>query len=688
MAGKLEHALRFAAEGLYVFPVNDRTPAVPWREASTTDPERIRNWWIDPVMGWPQDYNIGIDTGKSGLFILDVDVKNGKPGLQSYTDLALEVGSMSNTRRSQTASGGFHYWFKNEGFANSAGYLGDGLDTRGDGGMIIAPGSTTEKGEYKFLNDAPIMAMPEGLKARMASKKTVLHRDTGRVISEDEPGDVEWAKAFLKEHEPAIEGAGGDNHTFKTFCQLKERGISIGSAIDLADEHWNHRCSPPWELSDLIAKANSAYKSAQNATGVKTAQAEFDLDPAEYAAAAEKPKLRILDDDQHFRLEDIPHRQFVFGNIALRKNVTIIGAPPGMGKSTITLAIGVSKATGRDILGIDPRGRGRVAVVNNEDTLEELRRRTGAILQNNRIPMSELFDEDVRGEAQQPFLYLKSGENDPLIIAKRHGITLRPHHLDALAQELIDRQIDILIVDPFAETHQGKENENEEIGRVARMYRAIAQRANNAVILVHHTRKLDGASGEGHSGNMDSLRGASSLVGVARVVVTFNTMTEKQAKQYGVKPSERHFYVLLEGAKANFGAPGEHKMWFKRETERINPTEDNPDGEGVGVLRPVQLIDKESAPDEAEKSLLADIESLICDGAKTVTDVATALVSSFAMHTGKQPDTLERAIKRLFADGERESDGGWINLEERTKAQRNSPKYWLAFRRARTLDDL
>ena len=131
----------------------------------------------------------------------------------------------------------------------------------------------------------------------------------------------------------------------------------------------------------------------------------------------------------------------------------------------------------------------------------------------------------------------------------------------------------LLIVDPFAETHSANENDNAEMLKVAQMYREIAQKANAAVCIVHHTRKPPQADSSGMVGNMDSGRGASSIAGVARVVVTLYNMSKKDAKHYNVKEEDRHRYVRLDDAKANLSLLKGKPVWFKRISVPLETTD-------------------------------------------------------------------------------------------------------------------
>jgi Bifunctional DNA primase/polymerase, N-terminal len=118
--------------------VPGKHPRVRWGEQATDDEVRVQHLW---GRAYPHD-GIGIVTGeKSGLWVLDVDPKSG--GEESLAALEAANGKLPKTVTVTTGSGGSHYYFKypGSGFRNTAGLLGAGLDSRGDGGYVVGPPS-------------------------------------------------------------------------------------------------------------------------------------------------------------------------------------------------------------------------------------------------------------------------------------------------------------------------------------------------------------------------------------------------------------------------------------------------------------------------------------------------------------------------------------------------------------------
>ncbi|WP_339128806.1 phage/plasmid primase, P4 family [Streptomyces sp. f51] len=169
-------ALTYARMGWSVFPLRPLTkvPATPngFKDAST-DPRVITAWWTDTPTA-----NIGIATGISGLFVIDVDTKNGKKGAETLAQLVAEHGDLPDTYTVQTWSGGRHYFFEmpqsrlNNSTGTEKAGLGPDIDTRGDGGYVVAAPSVVEENGVRGKYDATLRIRPAELPAWVADRLT------------------------------------------------------------------------------------------------------------------------------------------------------------------------------------------------------------------------------------------------------------------------------------------------------------------------------------------------------------------------------------------------------------------------------------------------------------------------------------------------------------------------------------
>jgi hypothetical protein len=135
----VEHAVRFGAKGIRVFPCRGKEPAIRDNlRLAAVDETVIRNFW-----GMEGRWNIAIATGPgSGFWATDED---GEEGLATMSRLEAEHGKLPATVEVITGGGGRHlYWKWPEGVEIRNFQCRDdlpGFDVRGEGGYIIAPPS-------------------------------------------------------------------------------------------------------------------------------------------------------------------------------------------------------------------------------------------------------------------------------------------------------------------------------------------------------------------------------------------------------------------------------------------------------------------------------------------------------------------------------------------------------------------
>jgi hypothetical protein len=156
----LTAALNLAAAGLPVFPAGpDKRPLLAgWQEKATTEEEQIRKWWG----GYPPALP-AIVVGRAGLVVIDCDRHpGGNDGIKAFNRLLSANGAkLANVPMTRTARGGAHVFFRQppgEQLGNGRGELPDGIDVRGVGGFVIAPGAESDGKRWQSANDRPSLA--------------------------------------------------------------------------------------------------------------------------------------------------------------------------------------------------------------------------------------------------------------------------------------------------------------------------------------------------------------------------------------------------------------------------------------------------------------------------------------------------------------------------------------------------
>jgi hypothetical protein len=290
--------------------------------------------------------------------------------------------------------------------------------------------------------------------------------------------------------------------------------------------------------------------------------------------------------------EKIPIRKWIMLGLLMRGQVTVVVAPSGAGKSLLTLQVGMACAQGISWGGWRLRKNGektgyRVLFINQEDDFFEVQRRVAAALRTMQPPHCLKIDQQaIKGN----FLV---AEADKIVIAKfdPRQKTIEPDKV--LYPELIrlikENDIDIVFVDPFAETFDADENSNNELKRAGALWREIARQTDCAICLVHHAKKYAAAM----AGDVDAARGASALIGIARIVSTIFPMTEKEAELL-LPPKERELkrplMLRFDDAKANLNLITSVARWFRKVTIKLdNGSGDDQPADEVGALVPEKL---------------------------------------------------------------------------------------------------
>lgn len=145
-------AKAYASLGWRVVPIapGQKRPTLPnWSKSATDDLTIIDSWWT----GLYRSHGVGIATGPdTGIWVLDVDVADGKTGAESLAELQEEHGRLPRTVTAVTGSGGLHFLFawdpERAPVTNGdAARLGHGLDIRGAGGQIVVAPTVHPNGE-------------------------------------------------------------------------------------------------------------------------------------------------------------------------------------------------------------------------------------------------------------------------------------------------------------------------------------------------------------------------------------------------------------------------------------------------------------------------------------------------------------------------------------------------------------
>ncbi|BAR58792.1 hypothetical protein NK6_5634 [Bradyrhizobium diazoefficiens] len=269
----------------------------------------------------------------------------------------------------------------------------------------------------------------------------------------------------------------------------------------------------------------------------------------------------------------IPPRRWLYRPSYIRQFLSLLLSTGGVGKSSLTIVEALAMVTGKALLGVKPSRELRVWYWNGEDPIDELHRRFAAAQKHYGLAAS-----DIGGR-----LFLNSGRDMPIVLATeepRGAITVDEYTIQRMVATVRANKIDVLMLDPFVALHRVNENNNSAIEGVVKSLSKLAELADCAVMLVHHTRKAREAL------TVDDGRGASALLAAARTARVLNSMDKKEAEQAEIGERERRDYFRSDVGKANLVRSPGAADWFKLESVDLenDPEQDFNEGDKVGVV--------------------------------------------------------------------------------------------------------
>lgn len=218
--------------------------------SATSDPEIIKRAWTRSPFA-----NIGIATGKNSFDVLDVDVNECENGNETLADFELKHGKLPDTVEQLTGGGGRQIFFQYTGKMRNAVRFAPGLDTRSDGGYIVAPPSLHASGrryEWELSShpdDVPLAQCPVWLHEKIngqpqqKSKESTVKVDTVDVLA----GVPEGKR---------------DNSLFRYACRLQAKGMTKEETRVLILRAAKN-CSPPFPEAEALRKIESAWTYKQ-----------------------------------------------------------------------------------------------------------------------------------------------------------------------------------------------------------------------------------------------------------------------------------------------------------------------------------------------------------------------------------------------------------------------------------------
>jgi hypothetical protein len=663
--------------------------------------------------------NVGIRTG-SGLALIDADTLSPEHAKTVLAAVERHCGTRPPVRVGRYPKAGylvrtdpdFRYARIEFGERNERGLLTDRVEILSEGRQFVAHGLHPVTGKpYRWPQGVPALAdvpfVPGATLMALLADLAGILPSASQPTQEGAASDVDQAtlRGDWSMIEKAVRATPNTSDLFPTREAWRDYGYAIKAAAgpDLeADalhlfQDWSERWADGENDPDYVAAewgrfkppfkrgANWLYELASAHGGGQFSIAEqwFETMTEEEIAAAKAAKEKreaekaalpaenlpnvFYIEPKPYEFKDpaiLPRRQWLYGNHYIRKYVSTTSAPSAVGKSSLSIVEALAMATGKPLLGIQPKGQFRVWLWNGEDPIEEMEIRLAAARRHYGIT-----EEDLGGR-----LFLNSGREDEIVIATAANAARSKSPIDnrvvqGVVSAIRARGVDCMFLDPFVSTYSGPET-NELFDPVVKKWGAIAGATNAAIELVHHTRKLNGAET-----TVEDIRGGGALVAGARSKRVLAGMTPAEAKKFGVADEgggRRRFFRVAD-ARVNMALPAvSETVWFELRSVPIGNGDGDTaiqrdmTGDSAGV---VTLREMKAEGGRVDAETRAKVVAALRDGRSRENPRSNAWAGyAVATALGLDPGSDKPEIVEILSDLRRQ---GVLAVRQKTDGNRN-----------------
>ncbi len=477
MPGAVE-AITLTELGFNVFPLEPRgkRPLTPnGCKDATRDNDVIHTWWTR----WP-DANIGVATGPgSNLYVIDID---GPDAETAWSSLA-QTGD-DDTLTVNTSRGRHLYYRCGDPLPNTASRIAVGIDTRGNGGYVVAPPSIHPSGAtYEFAAARLPRDIPQWIRDLVTPRANNTGGDPTMVLGH--PARDAYAKATLSRLYDSVakaeEGTRNDTLNRAAFSAgnliaggvLEEHDVemtlhaaasaaglttvesqaTIHSGINAGMQH-------PW-TPDLRAPRNSIPNQEPTPPSSEPAPRQGDPTPDDILTAAGFQPLNVAE----LIATPPPDPDWLIPGLLERGEVAWLAGRGKAGKSMVALMLSGALLHGQTFLGITLQTGRRVVYLDCENREKTVHRRLHLL-------GPELFTTGFQ-------YHLLRGAD----LGTKEGLNALRH---------VAQNTDLIILDSIIGLHRIDENDAMEVRRYVSGLRAISEDTGTTILgLLHENRAGD-----------------------------------------------------------------------------------------------------------------------------------------------------------------------------------------------------
>jgi hypothetical protein len=565
----VEQAIELGEIGLHVHPLVGKRPVLQkWQERASAEEPKIRAMF-DEV---PSATNVGVVCGKSGLFVIDLDVnkedQEGPDGLDWQRE---HQDELPKTRVHKTPSGGYHmlYFMPKNRLPNVS--IAHKVDSRGDNGYIVWP---TENSGYTVYQDRKVVELPEDVALKLKQRSSEIGKLS---VKELETNIITDASSFALHdltnqliYVLAKTDAGADEIIRRVQDVMQKSHAKSKRPSDWQDRYNDINRSVMGAVRRLEGnkvkedEADLRYKEALAKAGMKSLYEGVVTEDVEPTPETPPPSSGIFEEITLDMLQSapLPMTKWVMHGVLEAASITGIAGQTNVGKTRWMISGAIAVLTGQmPVIGFDVPRPGSVLIISHEERKGKLHKRLRATAEANGI---KNFDNRLRvsgAETSGPLILLTQGEDRRPQLMKKV--------IDEICKQAKEIDASVIMLDPLVSFSSGISENDAGMQQLMIALREIAERTGCAILIMHHTPK--GARNEHDDWYLGSVnnafRGSGAIAAALDIAFTLSRVGRAHNADdiRGMPPADQKRWLRFVQAKGRETLMDQEAVYFLAE---------------------------------------------------------------------------------------------------------------------------
>ena len=468
----------YISKGFFVIPCKDKIPQLAgWQKEQDQTTDDV----LDLIKSGKAN-QIGIRTDK--YFVIDVDVKNNKNGLESIKQLSKDLNlDIDNTLTAETRSGGKHYFFvkpEDVTIQNQVDLL-PGVDIRGKNGFVVASPSDG----YSWINPQTKPKLPtkdlidfiQKPKSQISQRNNIT--SLNQILTKVDDGrEALMTKIVYKHYNRLIDKGNFTLQDLYNVCAEDYFPLVKPRNGKSLEEENRGETALRYKCKKIIENLQPHLEDVANDTIVS--------EPLSFFTASQLMRLPIEE------------RSWIWEGWHLENTIANIYGIGGVGKSTFLLGLANFISLGKTFMGYETKKKKVLCVFCEEDSNEIARRQQSVQVGYNLIEPNDNL-----------IILPRVGYDNLLVTYDMSGQPRLTNFFYMLLKTIKDQNIKYVILDTLSDIFGGSEIIRSQVNYFMKAVLGKIIRETGCSILVSGHPSVSGSSVKGGFSGSTAWQGAT-----------------------------------------------------------------------------------------------------------------------------------------------------------------------------------